>query len=98
VNGDSSLPSVAQNDTWRISIDFSHTPIHDCFLFHQSSTATYGQRDQNGAQELTPPGQAILMRGAETLTVMSPCLPDLHRHIYCARKRPHPYLCELPPS
>ena len=32
--------------------------------------------DQNGAEELTPPGQAILARGVETLTVMTPYLPD----------------------
>ena len=34
---------------------------------------------QNGAEELTPPGQAILVRGTETLTVMSPYLPDDER-------------------
>jgi hypothetical protein len=32
--------------------------------------------DQNGADELTPPGPAILARGMETLTAMSPYLPD----------------------
>jgi hypothetical protein len=31
---------------------------------------------QNGAEELIPPGQAILVRGAETLTVMTPHVPD----------------------
>ena len=35
--------------------------------------------DQNGAEELTPPGQAILVRGTETLTVMTPYLPDDER-------------------
>jgi len=35
--------------------------------------------DQNGAEELTPPGQAILVRGVETLKVMSPFLPDEER-------------------
>jgi hypothetical protein len=35
--------------------------------------------DQNGAAELTPPRQAILVRGAETLTVMTPYLPDGER-------------------
>ena len=34
---------------------------------------------QNGAEELTPPGQAILVRGTETLTVMTPYLPDDER-------------------
>ncbi len=34
---------------------------------------------QNGAEELTPPGQAILVRGVETLKVMSPFLPDDER-------------------
>jgi hypothetical protein len=34
---------------------------------------------QNGAEELTPPGQAILVRGTETLTVMAPYLPDDER-------------------
>jgi len=32
--------------------------------------------DQNGAEELTPPGQAILVRGMETVKVMTPYLPD----------------------
>jgi hypothetical protein len=35
--------------------------------------------DQNGAEELTPPGQAILVRGVETVRVMSPYLPDDER-------------------
>ena len=35
--------------------------------------------DQNGAEELTPPGQAILVRGVETLKVMTPHLPDDER-------------------
>ena len=35
--------------------------------------------DQNGAEELTPPGQAILVRGVQTLKVMSPYLPDDER-------------------
>jgi hypothetical protein len=35
--------------------------------------------DQNGAEELAPPGQAILVRGVETLKVMSPYLPDDER-------------------
>jgi hypothetical protein len=35
--------------------------------------------DQNGAEELTPPGQAILVRGVETLKVMTPYLPDDER-------------------
>ena len=35
--------------------------------------------DQNGAEELTPPGQAILVRGMETVKVMSPYLPDEER-------------------
>jgi hypothetical protein len=35
--------------------------------------------DQNGAEELTPPGQAILVCGMETFTVMSPYLPDDER-------------------
>jgi hypothetical protein len=34
---------------------------------------------QNGAEELPPPGPAILVRGMETLTVMSPYLPDDER-------------------
>ena len=33
----------------------------------------------NGAEELTPPGPAILVRGMQTLTVMSPYLPDDER-------------------
>jgi len=32
--------------------------------------------DQNGAEELTPPGQAILVRGKEMFKVMTPHLPD----------------------
>jgi TfoX/Sxy family transcriptional regulator of competence genes len=32
--------------------------------------------DQNGAEELTPPGQAILVRGTETFTVMTPYGPN----------------------
>ena len=35
-----------------------------------------GILDQNGAEELTPPGQAIFVRGMETITVMTPDLPD----------------------
>jgi len=35
--------------------------------------------DHNGAEELTPPGQAILVRGMETRTVRSPYLPDDER-------------------
>jgi hypothetical protein len=35
--------------------------------------------DQNGAEELAPPGPAILVRGTETLTVMTPYLPDDER-------------------
>ncbi len=35
--------------------------------------------DQNGAEELTPPRQAILARGTETLTVMTPYLLDDER-------------------
>jgi DNA segregation ATPase FtsK/SpoIIIE-like protein len=35
--------------------------------------------DQNGAEELTPPGQAILVRGVETVKVMLPFLPDEER-------------------
>jgi DNA segregation ATPase FtsK/SpoIIIE-like protein len=35
--------------------------------------------DQNGAEELTPPGQAILVRGVETVKVMSPFLSDEER-------------------
>jgi hypothetical protein len=35
--------------------------------------------DQNGAEELTPPRQAILVRDVETLKVMSPYLPDDER-------------------
>jgi hypothetical protein len=34
---------------------------------------------QNGAEELAPPGPAILVRGTETLTVMTPYLPDDER-------------------
>ena len=43
--------------------------------------------DQNGAEELTPPGQAILVRGVETLKVMSPYLPDDERAQRLARLR-----------
>jgi hypothetical protein len=43
--------------------------------------------DQNGAEELTPPGQAILVRGVETLKVMSPYLPDDERAERLARLR-----------
>jgi len=32
--------------------------------------------DPNGAEELAPPGQAILVKVTETLTVMTPYLPD----------------------
>jgi hypothetical protein len=35
--------------------------------------------DQNGAEELAPPGQAILVRGVETIRVMTPYLPDDER-------------------
>jgi len=35
--------------------------------------------DQNGAEGLTPPGQAIFVRGMETVTVMSPYPPDDER-------------------
>jgi hypothetical protein len=35
--------------------------------------------DQNGAEELTPPGQAIFVRSMETLTEMTPYLPDDER-------------------
>jgi DNA segregation ATPase FtsK/SpoIIIE-like protein len=35
--------------------------------------------DQNGAEELTLPGQAILVRGMETVKVMTPYLPDEER-------------------
>ena len=35
--------------------------------------------DQNGAEELSPPGQAILARGTETMAVMTPYLPDDER-------------------
>ena len=35
--------------------------------------------DHNGAEELTPPGQAILVRGMEARTVRSPYLPDDER-------------------
>ena len=35
--------------------------------------------DHNGAEELAPLGQAILVRGTETLTAMSPYLPDDER-------------------
>jgi DNA segregation ATPase FtsK/SpoIIIE-like protein len=35
--------------------------------------------DQNDAEELTSPGQAILVRGVETVKVMSPYLPDDER-------------------
>lgn len=43
--------------------------------------------DQNGAEELTPPGQAILVRGVETLKVMSPFLPDEERAQRLAKLR-----------
>jgi len=43
--------------------------------------------DQNGAEELTPPGQAILVRGVETLKVMSPYLPDDERALRLAALR-----------
>jgi DNA segregation ATPase FtsK/SpoIIIE-like protein len=43
--------------------------------------------DQNGAEELTPPGQAILVRGMETLKVMSPYLPDDERAQRLAKLR-----------
>jgi DNA segregation ATPase FtsK/SpoIIIE-like protein len=43
--------------------------------------------DQNGAEELTPPGQAILVRGVETLKVMTPYLPDDERAERLARLR-----------
>jgi DNA segregation ATPase FtsK/SpoIIIE-like protein len=35
--------------------------------------------DQNGAEGLTPPGQAIFVRGMETITVMTPYLSDDER-------------------
>ena len=35
--------------------------------------------DRNGAEELTPPGQAIFVRGMETVKVMTPYLPDEER-------------------
>ena len=35
--------------------------------------------DQNGAEELTPPAQAILVRDVETVKVMTPYLPDDER-------------------
>lgn len=35
--------------------------------------------DQNGAEELSPPGQAILVRGTEARRVMTPELPDAER-------------------
>ena len=38
-----------------------------------------GILDQNGAEELTPPGQAIFVRGMETVKVMTPYLPDDER-------------------
>jgi hypothetical protein len=43
--------------------------------------------DQNGAEELTPPGQAILVRGVETVKVMSPYLPDDERALRLAALR-----------
>ena len=43
--------------------------------------------DQNGAEELTPPGQAILVRGMETVKVMTPYLPDDERAQRLARLR-----------
>ena len=43
--------------------------------------------DSNGAEELTPPGQAILVRGMETLTVMTPYLPDDERALRLAALR-----------
>jgi hypothetical protein len=35
--------------------------------------------DHNGVEDLPPLGQAILVRGMETLTVISPYLPDDER-------------------
>jgi hypothetical protein len=42
---------------------------------------------QNGAKELTPSGQAILVRGMETVKVMTPYLPDDERPQQLARLR-----------
>ena len=42
----------------------------------QDSRVIHGH---NGAEELTPLGQAILVRGKETLTEKSPYLPDDER-------------------
>ena len=42
--------------------------------------------DQNGAEELTPPGQAIPVRGTETLTVMTPTGPTTRAGLMAERR------------
>ncbi len=44
--------------------------------------------NQNGAEELAPPGQAILVRGTETLTAMTPYRPDGERAIQAIETTP----------